>query len=198
MCDEAEEFFSGQFIEELKKQNKKLVVQYKVAETINRLQNKEDDKETRHKAKKAAKLLNKLIKDGLIEGRGSKEDSIANHTFIKVFTDYLNKMNLCLITQNRKLAFETVGLTKSNSVNTFSKVKAFRIDNNSKLDLWRFNSDEINKKSSNNRRNNRRRVRVRCHICKKWYEDNKDFVDNLIAQKKDCICKTCAEKLLNK
>jgi uncharacterized protein YacL len=135
MHEGAVELFNGKFIEDLKKNNKKLVVQYKVGEEINRLQHKED-KETRHKAKRAAKLLNTLIKEELIEARGNEKDAFADLTFRKVFTMYLNKLNLCLVTQDSGLAKDIMGLNNAESFKVYTEVKVLRINEVGQLIHW--------------------------------------------------------------
>ncbi|MCT8975434.1 hypothetical protein N4T77_02370 [Clostridium sp. CX1] len=134
MCDQAEVFFQGNFINQLENRGRKILVQYKVAEEINRLQ-ESNKKETRDKAKKAGTLVNRLIRKQLIDPIGTEKDKFADHTFLKVFMDKVTEFNMCLITQDSKLANAILAIKNQQAV--FGKdILVFRINEDSNLRDW--------------------------------------------------------------
>lgn len=135
MCDMAEDFFMNKFQPYLKANDKTIILQYKVGEEINKLQ-KSEKKETRHRAKAAARLLNKLVRDDVIKHFGSPNDKFADHQFIKVLVDFRDKFNICIITQDSKLAGDLINNANTQSVLYNKDVKILRINEDNTLRDW--------------------------------------------------------------
>lgn len=138
----------------MKANNRQFVIALSVVKELEKLKNDEDNA-TRDSANKGLEILTKLQKDNLIDLCGNENDGVfADRVFDYVFSMLKDKDNLCLITQDNKLAKDI--LIKNNQESyKGKKIICKRIKNDGTLGNFRFETEAKNPlKTKNPKENN--------------------------------------------
>jgi len=115
MHDGANHIFETELYKVLLKNSKKVIIPIKVIEELKKHQNSTINK-TVKKGINGLKIIKKLQDDNLIDIRGEKNDPFADNLFLTIFTKFRTKYNLCLITQDKGLSLDIIGLKNSRSI----------------------------------------------------------------------------------
>ena len=119
----------------LRAADSKLYIAYKCIEELIK---KSEDAELAEKAKFALMVLTEMKSEGLLDVRGKATDSFADSTMLQNLLRYKEKYDLLLITQDRALATDALGLNKTLAVSSRGHtIKVRRIDPNGKLGALR-------------------------------------------------------------
>lgn len=157
------------------KKNYKLIIPKKVVDEIANHINKKDP--VAIKAQNAKNLLERFLKDNLLEIKGDPGEAHADNVFLTQFTRLRMKDNLCLITQDRGLITDIYNLNNSKAVNTRYNIEVVRIGNDGgirvlaldnknqikivkKISLYKFNKqNKASKTPISNNANNRKKFK---------------------------------------
>ncbi|WP_052352857.1 hypothetical protein [Neobacillus dielmonensis] len=134
MFPNSENFLTYQLPPILLETKEHIKVPVRIVEEVNRLM-KSEDKEKRHKAKKAGNHLRSYFSYNIARAYGTSNDPFADQTFLYVFQQFRVKHNLALITQDRGLAHDILNLNNQRAVQG-KRIYAFRINNAGKLEQW--------------------------------------------------------------
>jgi len=116
----------------LKRYGKKIILPYSVNEELRKLQNNPEKKDM---ADRAAKVINYLIKEDLIEGRGGFGDTFADNKLFSVINEYRMKQDVLLITQDVKLSRDVLTQNELKSA-IGHPVKVYRINRYGYLSMF--------------------------------------------------------------
>ena len=92
-----------------------MIVPHRVIEELDKHSKSRDGEKIRD-AVRGHSILAQYQSWGIIDIRGESTDDFADQTFLAVFMRHRLKHNLCLVTQDRGLAMDTLALRKSDSV----------------------------------------------------------------------------------
>jgi len=152
----AEKFFYSNLKPILIFYQQKAIVPKKVIDEIERLRIKSDIS-CKVKAEKGIRILKNYLDNQLLVIRGERNDPFADNLFQYVFTKFRTKYNLTLLTQDRNLAQDILGLKIAKSIQSNKSIKVFFLKANGDLLDWekrqsnikiRFNKANITKKFS--------------------------------------------------
>ena len=125
----------------LEREHKAIIVPFRVYEEVKKFADdpercaKKQDPGLNHRAKVALRNIVVLQKAGIIQVFGDKNDNFADNVFQTVFTQFRLKYNLMLITQDRNLASDIIGIGKSKAVSTTNRILVERINKYGYLSL---------------------------------------------------------------
>lgn len=111
-------------LSELLATNNKIIVPLRVVEYLQQ-QILASNSGEEHLSKTAIAIINKYLKQGIIEIRGESTDSNIYSTFISVFAKYKSTYKLCLLTQDENLAKDILEMNKKKEMIGFPIIAAF-------------------------------------------------------------------------
>lgn len=138
MDDKADVFFDDlrQSILRVNKQDKKnykLIIPKKVVDEIQKHISKKDI--VGIKAQNAKIILEKFLKDNILEFKGDPGEAHADNVFLTQFTRLRMKNNLCLITQDRSLIIDIYNLNNSRSVNIKKDIQVVKVGKDGSINV---------------------------------------------------------------
>jgi len=128
LLDDEIYLFIDNIVPLLKTNNKKILVIPQVGMELEKHANRSNDEKLKEKSKKIILILNKLIKQNLIEVIGGTNESFADNVFLSVFTKFRIDHNLLLITEDKKLANDIENLSNITSVKTNKVINVRKIN----------------------------------------------------------------------
>ncbi|THE12315.1 hypothetical protein E1I69_11475 [Bacillus timonensis] len=136
MTPHANEFIEKKLTSILSASSKQIILPYRIIQEVNKMMDHEE-REKRHRAKNAGKLLQIYLNQGMAAVFGNKSDPFADQTFLYVFQQFRVKYNLALITQDRGLAHDILNLNNQHAVQG-KPIYAFRINETGNIEKWDF------------------------------------------------------------
>lgn len=139
----------------LKKYQNKVIIPMRCIEELSKHKANKKELKLAENAKNCLKVLDPLIKNGLVEIRGEKGDKFADHVFHMVFDKFRTEHKLLLITQDNDLAKDILAKNGITSVRGYS-VDAKRINQSGFLSnfTWNTDSNKNDNPKQNRRKNN--------------------------------------------
>lgn len=131
MHEKCEVLFSN-LLPVLKKNNKKLIIPYKVLEELKKHLDWKKDPFKASLAEKALKLCDQLRQNNCLIIRGSENDNFADNVFFVHFADYRLRYHMVLITQDRDLSHDILQLNELNTSGGYP-IKVYKITSNGLL-----------------------------------------------------------------
>lgn len=128
----AEIFFLEKLKPALMAANAKLIVTSKVVEELQK-HAKSSNPEKKVKAKAGLSIIDRYTKLDILAYKGEDGDPFADNVFQFVFSKFLTKHNLALITQDNALAADLIRLNSLGSVQSTYQVRVLRINSRSNL-----------------------------------------------------------------
>jgi len=135
MYPEGDPFLQDELFTALSQSEKKVRISGKVVEEVTK-HIKSEDAEQSAQAKKAATLINKYNKQGVIEVYQDPDDPFQDQAILAMFMKYRTKFNLAMITQDRKFAKDIDALNLQGSVQSKNNIIVYYIDRYGKLAKW--------------------------------------------------------------
>lgn len=130
----AQDVFTKLFPRYLSDYSTNVIVPIRVIEELKKYQRSLDKADV---ARKALSVISEYQKFNFVDIRGKESDSFTDNLFQTIFTKFRIKYNLCLITQDKRLAIDIYNLRKSKSVFTDKDILVLYISHNNVLKDWK-------------------------------------------------------------
>ncbi len=137
LLDDKADLFWSNILPLLSRHNVKVIVPYRCIREVQRHQTNAKDPDLARKAKKCMETIRSLVKDGYLEVRGEQSDNFADNVFLVVFSKFRMTHRLLLITRDKALTEDILGLNNTKSVSHAHTIHA------KKLNKYGFLSDAI-------------------------------------------------------
>jgi rRNA-processing protein FCF1 len=130
-----EQVLEHHFVPLLNQVGQKFVVPQQVVEELRKHLNA-PVLSTKHEARRALDLIERLQAMGLADIFGGSEETFADNVVQLVMVRFCEKYRFCLLTQDRALATDALRLGKRRSIERAKEITAFRVGDQGSLDRW--------------------------------------------------------------
>jgi serine/threonine protein kinase len=140
LLDSNADKFWANIVPILDREKKHVIIPYRVYQEVERFADDASrcvgkEPGLHQRAIKAQKTIVRLQKAGAVKIQGEKNDTFADNLFQTLFTKFCLQHNLMLITTDKKLAKDILGIKQRKSVNTNKKILVERINSDGFLTL---------------------------------------------------------------